>query len=173
MDCEVVAVRAKDPAISFYLMITNDAYNADGASVPALDIVRHRLAQEAWPIYKGTKNRSSIRPGDFLLIYIAGRHEGRQCIVASTKVRSVEIVGNRPRRIDGHDVLTDPPYKVLRLQDTTWFPEPIPIRPFIGRLSFLPHAGARWSATIVGGCRSMSCDDFKAIMERARAVSAF
>jgi len=141
---------------SHFLMIVTDG----AAKHSAFDLAKRRLDQGLWPIYKGTRNRRAMRPGDILLIYLGGSKGWSQSIVASATIESIDEGGRRALpSVDSESAQTDQPFKTLRLRDIEVFREPLNIRPFVGKLTFLPNS-PKWGAVLVGGCRKMTKEDF-------------
>jgi len=152
--------------VSYFMLIVNDAHSVSDTRVPAARVALHRLNRALWPLYKGTKNRNAITPGDKVVVYVAGEHKHRQTFLAYASVAAVESSGRRHATIDPEDLLTDAAYKVLRLRDVVFLQPPVEIRPLLGKLSFLRKTN-RWGAALVGGCRSMTARDFRRVAPEA------
>lgn len=144
------------PHPSYFLMIVTDG----AAKHSAFDVANRRLDQGLWPIYKGTRNRRAISPGDTILIYLGGSKAWSQSIIASARIKAVDEGGRRALpAIDKEEAQTEQPFKTLRLEQIDYFDEPLDIRPFVGKLTFLPNS-PKWGAVLVGGCRKMTREDF-------------
>jgi hypothetical protein len=109
-------------------------------TVAAHKIAAERLAKGVWPLYSKTQNRNAIAPGDRVLVYVGGKLRYSQSFVAAAQVTSVDPVGRRLPTIDAPEIVTKPPFKVVRLARTAYFEPPIEIRPLLGELDFLPPA---------------------------------
>lgn len=148
--------------MSHFIMIASDA----GSEVSAFEVASNRLIKSVWPIYKGTRNRYAIAPGDSILVYLGGHKRLSQTIIARATVKSIEDIGRRPpASIDPEAAQTSPPFKILHLIDVEQFKVPIKIRSLLGKLSFLPDS-KKWGVSLVGGCRKIPADDFDFVESR-------
>jgi hypothetical protein len=106
---------------------------------------------------------------------VGGSKAFRQSIIASAAVTSVDNVGHRVPRIDQESALSNAPHKILRLKQIRYLSPPIPIRPLIGKLSFLPNYSKTWGASLMGGCRRISNEDFELLSQaifQSRLIAA-
>jgi hypothetical protein len=144
-----------------YILICSDAVTFDDSTESAVNIATTRLKKGLWPLYKGTRNRIHLKRGDTCLIYLAGSSEWAQHLYAVARVAT-----KRNRKtfevVDSEDLLVNAPDQVLELENISRI-DPIPIRSFHGKLSFM--SSAKWGAAFQGGCRRLSPED-KAILER-------
>jgi hypothetical protein len=70
--------RTQGHSMSHFMLIVSDA----GSEVSAFEVAHNRLSKSVWPIYKGTRNRFAIAPGDSILVYLGGHKRFSQTIIA-------------------------------------------------------------------------------------------
>ena len=148
---------------SYFILTAVDSIGTTSSGAAAHEIALQRLAKGLWPLYKGTQNRNAIAQGDRVLVYVGGKNRYKQSFVAMALVSSVEPVARRLPIIDSPAIVTDAPFKVVHLKQITYFEPPIELRPFIGRLDFLPST-TKWGASLAGGCRRLPVCDFRKIL---------
>ncbi len=144
-----------------FMLSANDGY-AEAGSVSARHIADAWLALNAWPLYANTKNRKVIVAGASLVFYLGGHRTNRQTFIAKASVRAVQPA-QRAETALSQSFFFPTPDKVLALSDLAYFPEPVSIRPLIGKLSVVRKTGPRWGAGLVGGSRRLTLEDFRLI----------
>jgi hypothetical protein len=170
-DEEWIMVRyEKPPEGRAYLLVAMPGYDENGKVVAADQIALQRLRAHRWPLYEHTKNRVAIKSGDPLLIYIGGTGLDRQSIIAKARVIEKRVPSRRDvvAEIDRHQL--KPTAFIIDLAEIQYI-QPLVLRAFAGRLSFLKNAGAKWANSLVGGCRSMPLNDYNALCIAAKELS--
>ena len=147
-----------------YLLVTIDPPRCDGGFGFEWNLVKARLSARRWPLFRSTRNRAVIGPGDPVAFYVAGTRKNGGHIVARAVVdRKINWLYGDPT-VDPPQYLTELPNTVLYLRDVRFFSEPISIREAIPRLSFIPSNSKRWGVALMGGCRALTYSDWKALL---------
>ncbi|MGB1262816.1 MAG: hypothetical protein ACPG52_07910 [Cognaticolwellia sp.] len=146
--------------MKYFILATVDAEQIDTTRrVPAHDVIMNRLHQGKWPIYSGTSFKDKLSVGDKCLIYVGGYRDKCRHIVASATIDKFE---NDNTLIDGDDILTKVPLKILTFKDIEFYLKPVNIKLFIDELSFISNK-QYWGTSLQGGCKIMSETDFNLI----------
>lgn len=143
-------------------MICSDTETFSG-SVDAFEITKMRLEKGLWPLFKGTKNRSVIKPRDLCLFYLAGKGKLRQHIIATANIKDVVDWSYKKGAVDDEEIMSDFPEKVLLLEEIKSL-IPIPIRPLVNHLDFISSSGHSWGGSLQGGCRKLGNKDVQQIL---------
>ena len=134
----------------------------DDSKESALNVATERLKKGKWPLYRGTRNRKGMQEGDTCLFYLAGKEDLAQHIIAIAEVSSKRD-SVRHEQVDSEDLLIDSPDQILLLKNIDLI-KPIPIRSFLGKLSFLSKK--KWGAAFQGGCRKLTGGDAQILAEQ-------
>lgn len=140
-----------------YVVIKREGYTPRGEWLSPLESATRLLSARLWPLWQGTRNRSAIRAGDRIAVYLAG--QGGSTVVATARVASLgpwtpEISRNYPLDPDGTAVV------VMHLDQVTMLPTPIAVRDRLQALSFINHRTPKWGVAFMGGTRAVSAGDF-------------
>lgn len=146
-----------------YILVANKVDSAMGGYIPAREIVERRLAAGRWPLFKNTPHQREVKPGDQLLVYLAGDKE-RQFVALCT-AGSVEPA--RDFEADGEDALTNAPFQQLLLLETRWFRKSLPISSVKEQLNFVPKGTRKWGCVLQRGIKKISDADAKIILAHA------
>lgn len=139
-----------------HILICTDTETFDGSKESALNVASARLKVKAWPLFRGTRNRAALQPGNTCLIYLAGKKDLAQHIFAIAEVSGKRDAKRQFKSIDSEDLLVNSPDQVLEFGQVDLV-APIPIRTFHGVLSFMNSS--KWGAAFQGGCRKLSEED--------------
>ena len=148
---------------NYYILTCSDTEDIEGKRVPALKVAKARLKIHAWPLYKNTRNRRAICPGDICLIYLAGTSDYAQHLIAMADVGAVSDYSRMDDPGDDSILSMGVPTSILQFKKITLFDTPSPIRPLLEVLSFTNTDGRSWGGSLQGGCRHISYDDFRLI----------
>mgnify|MGYP000231291973 CR=1 FL=1 len=145
-----------------YIVTVNDVELGDD-KFKADDILRRMVEHRRWQLGERGAGRSSIKPGDQLVFYLAGKH--RYCFAGVAEVGSApdEIPEDSPIRFDGRPL----PFMDLEfeLADVTLWDTPVAVRPLLPKLSFveerlIPY----WGLYFRQATRRITKKDFAAIL---------
>jgi hypothetical protein len=150
-----------------YILVANKVESADDGYIPALEIVQRRLGAGRWPLFKNTPHQKDVEAGDQALVYLAGH--GEQRFVAVSIIMGVEHA--RGYEADGLDALTNAPFQQLRLADTAWLSQPVPITSIKEQLDFVPKGTRKWGCVLQRGMKRISDRDAAVIIDHARGHS--
>lgn len=152
-----------DQDSSYFILIASDSYTLSGSRYRARKLAEGRLQQGIWGLYPGTSNRSVIRVGDQVLVYVGGSGPDRCSVIARAWVSGID----NPRDavfIDPPNVESDGADRILRLADVQRI-GPVDIRQMLDDLSFIPENRQKWGVALMGGCRKISQQDFEKIVK--------
>lgn len=144
-----------------FLLIASPTETFNGKIIPAEEMARRRLDAGMWGLYKNTPHKKHIKPGDELIIYLAGIKGGMRFIAAATageinfKVRKYEVDG---------DALTNVPTAVLEVQDIRVFSRDVAIHDIKERLGFIPKGTNRWGCVLQRGAKQLTTEDASLII---------
>ena len=145
-----------------FLLVTMDPLGTRGIRLPAIQLVRDRLAAARWPIFEGTRNRNAIIVGSRVMFYVGGTKDQSGKIVASALVtRKSKTTGP----LDPPRYSTDWPTCALGLGDVVWLEPAIDFRARLPGLSFSPKNLDRWGVVLMGGCRALAPADWAALLD--------
>ena len=113
-----------------FLLVATDVDSARLSVPSALDVANYCFEVGRWGVGYHTSNRRAMKPGDKLLIYLAGRRDNRQSFVGTAVVAGE--CEERPIEIGGRFWPLTLPLRSIRR-----FRKPVPIRPLLPRLSFI------------------------------------
>jgi hypothetical protein len=152
---------------NYYILISSDTFNFSGECFSGKLAAESRLSVKRWPLYHGTRNRNSLSEGDICLVYIAGSGEYSQCFFGCVEIESVSSTTNK-NKIDFFDslLIDQNPVGIVKFKSVNIFDSPIPIRPLLDFLSFMPKNKERWGSGVQGGCRKISKEDFEIIKSK-------
>lgn len=148
---------------SAFLLIASQAETLDGERILAECMAKRRLDAKLWGLYANTPHKRDIKPGDTLIIYLAGRGGMRFFATAEAGEVSFKL---RNYRGDG-DALTDPPVAVLALRNSRIFKESVPIAKIKDRLTFIPKGHQKWGCVLQRGVKRISNSDADLILTEA------
>jgi hypothetical protein len=152
-----------------FLLVTMDPLGARGVRLPAIQLVRDRLAAARWPIFEGTRNRNAILVGSRVAFYVGGTKDYSGKIVAAAVVtRKSKMTGP----LDLPRYATEWPAYALTLGEVVWLEPCIDFRSRLPELSFRPKNLDRWGVVLMGGCRALAPADWAALLRGTPPVAA-
>jgi hypothetical protein len=155
-----------------YLLVTVDPELEEGGRGDAFELVRQRLANQRWPLFRGTRHRDRFRFGDAVAFYVGGAGPLAGRVVATAVVDGVVLWQRGDPAVDPDNVLTDPPFKVLRLTEVSMLATPVRLQSVLPRLSFAPSYMQRWGVCIMGGSRRLTGADWTVLLGRDRLTAS-
>lgn len=144
-----------------YLLTKRDGFTAAGEMISATDSALALLDIGFWPLFKGTPCRKMVKPGQKVLIYLAGNNEDCQRVIASVTIKSITEWSKRDHAKRYPLMLDDEPSLVLNFTDIKIFGSPVSIREHLHHLDLVPKKNpAKWGMAMVGGMKSLSEHDY-------------
>ena len=150
-----------------FLLVASQAESIEGKRIMAESMARRRLDAGLWSLYANTPHKAEIKPGDTLIVYLAG--PGGMRFFASAVAGAVDFKA-RVYRVDG-DALTDPPAAVLSLCSPRLFPVSLPMAMVKDRLEFVPKGNPKWGRVLQRGVKRISAADAALILSEAESVA--
>lgn len=150
-----------------FILVASQAESVDGKRIPAESMARRRLNAGYWGLYANTPHKAEIKPGDTLIVYLAG--PGGMRFFASAVAGAIDF---KTRRYDSDgNALTDPPAAVLSLLSPNVFIEPLPMARVKERLEFIPKGNPKWGCVLQRGAKRISSADAELILSEAELVA--
>src|SRR5262249_42260198 len=119
--CSSRAHSAPPPmADEFFIFVATDAFTTAGRRMSAADLAEHRIRSMQWPLFRNTKHRKNIGPGDRALIYVGGAGRSAGHVIAVAKVQDVVPPKRSAPAVDPEDAATEPPHLIVRFSDVEW-----------------------------------------------------
>lgn len=134
-----------------------------GGYLSAKEIVQNRFNAKQWALYKHTPHRSEVKSGDKLLIYLAGSKEMSFSAIAEAN----SIVDSKGYIGDGEHALSNSPYSMIILENSSWLPKKVNIKEILDNLEFIPKNNPRWGCVLQRGVKKISEKDYNFIVDRA------
>lgn len=156
----MAGTQGHDPP-NYFIFVANDGFTETGSKVDAYGIACWRIHHGRWAVYRATRNRNLIRPGDNVAVYVGGQRKHRQTVIATARVREIGPY-RRDTPVDPVGVDNELPQSVVYLDEQKLI-TPRPIRPMLDHLSFIPENHMKWGVALMGGIRRISHEDFNRI----------
>lgn len=150
-----------------FLLVASKAESLEGKYIPAETMARRRIDAGYWGLYANTPHKAEIKPGDTLIVYLAG--PGGMRFFASALAGTVDFKA-RGYGGDG-DALTDPPAAILPLVSPRVFPTSLPMARVKDRLEFVPKGNPKWGCVLQRGAKRISAADAALILSEAELVA--
>lgn len=145
-----------------YLLTKRDGFTASGEIINATDAALALLDAGFWPLFKGTPCRKMVKPGQKVLIYLAGNNYDCQRVIASVTIESITEWSKRIHAKQYPLMLDDEPSLVLNFSDIKVFSSSVSIRDHLHSLDLVPKKNpAKWGMAMVGGMKSLTEHDYK------------
>ena len=74
-----------------YILITSDQSSINEKIVAAIDIVKFRLGEGQWPLYRATPFLDDLKKEDNCLVYLAGKNQFSQHFVSHFEILEVRF----------------------------------------------------------------------------------
>ncbi len=160
------------PRPNYFILVAADVDKNRLSEPSAYTVARHRLTIGKWGLRQGTRNRVTIKPGDRIIIYAAGKREYGMHIVGEAKVASSAqpINALRSQSVDSPTkntyVISD---YYIQLTDTQLYARPVPLKPIRSTLSFVKHPESiKWANCLQNGCVRIAPKDYRRIKQLSR-----
>lgn len=156
----------------FYVFVAVDAHPRRLALPSAYALATMRLQSGRWSLNPGTRNFSSLKPGDQIIAYAAGRRPNGRSFAGTATIKSYPVPTPRSQRNEMRT--SDPlgshaPYTIT-LKQVRVFPRPVAISTLLKELRFILAPDSRyWSAPLMGGTLRIDVEDFRRIVAAAHS----
>ena len=151
----------------FYLLVAADTDKARVSAPCAYEVALHRLSLGKWGLRDRTPFRRSIKAGDRVLIYLAGKRMHGGKVIASARVccaaqrMSSSLAATIDSPSESRSVLT---HFYIDLEDANVFPNPMKLSEFQSRLSFVSKPNTtKWGTRLQAGCIQLTGADYEMI----------
>lgn len=137
-----------------YLLITSDKTDFTDNLVAAYDYLEQMLVMKTWYLYERTAHRTSMKRGDQVYFYLAGKKRGKGNVVAGAI-----LGGDKKMMADAMDEYGYPIFRAIELEGIRYLPTPILLRDVLDQLSFggrYQSAGKKWGAILMGGAKALT-----------------
>jgi hypothetical protein len=149
---------------NYYVLIAADVEKGRLSEPSAYDIAVHRMKLGFWGLRIRTRNSRSFKPGDFAVVYAAGKRERGGHFMACFDINSV--AGPIPQALRG---TIDSPSRnahlvselCMSLKNPRFFEHPVNLAAFAGKLEFLRSAPpGRWGLLLLNGAIRIPLNDY-------------
>jgi predicted RNA-binding protein len=139
---------------NYYCLGTSDSTNEN-----AIDILKRRIDEKKYPLYKKTPFLNDIKKNDEVVFYVAGRKNKSQNFIAYSVIQSVEIPNETLVDPDKNKYVLE---KYLLFENITLLKTPIHIKAIINQLEFIKNK-TNFGVYLMGGVSRITENDFNLI----------
>jgi len=145
-----------------YLVMKRSGFTPDGKYMEATESAMALLNARIWPLFKQTPCKNRVKPGQKILVYLAGPDADCQQVIASVTIDSIAEWSERQHRKQCPILLEDIPSLVLNLSDICIFDTPIRVKEHLHHLDLVPQKNPKkWGAALVGGMKTLTLNDYQ------------
>lgn len=149
-----------------YILITSDQSSINEKIVAAIDIVKFRLGEGQWPLYKATPFLYDLKKEDKCLVYLAGKNQFSQHFVGHFEILEVRQSQNPDKEENKLGILTQKPVREIIFKPTLIM-QPVSVRELLKHLDHTSKVTDKtWGAKFMGGVRRISNNDFDLIKQK-------
>lgn len=135
--------------MQYFCLITSDQNDQN-----AYEVLKSRLDNLEWSLYKFTQNKEIIKENDELIFYIAGKRKMSQHFVAKATIDKMH------KTLDENDKILE---VKLKLKNIAFFDNPVLIDVIKNNLDFIKHKH-NLGLNLQGGCKLLSKEDYDLIL---------
>ena len=139
---------------NYYCLGTSDSTNEN-----AIDILKRRIDEKKYPLYKKTPFLNDIKKDDEVVFYVAGRKNKSQNFIAFSVIQSVEIPNETLIDPDKNKYVLE---KYLLFENISLLKTPIHIKAIINQLEFIKNK-TNFGVYLMGGVSKITVNDFNLI----------
>ena len=132
---------------------------SDSATENAVDILKRRLDEKKYPLYKKTPFHKDVKKDDGVVFYVAGRKNKSQNFIGYSLIKSVEIPNETLIDPDKNKYVLE---KYLLFENIILFKTPIHIKAIINQLEFIKNK-TNFGVYLMGGVSKITENDFNLI----------
>ena len=146
---------------NFFILIASDSENNQGKRLTADEVIRQRIINKQWEIYKRTKFKDLLKKGDVCLFYVAGRKTNAQHFIGEGVIKNIHLHPLKPINY----LNLEEPLKYIEFDKIDVYEFPIDVKTKLDKLSFIPKNRKKWGMVFMNGCRKISLDDYLRLVE--------
>ena len=132
---------------------------SDSTTENAVDILKRRLDEKKYPLYKKTPFHKDVKKDDGVVFYVAGRKNKSQNFIGYSLIKSVEIPNETLIDPDKNKYVLE---KYLLFENIILFKTPIHIKAIINQLEFIKNKN-NFGVYLMGGASKITEGDFNLI----------
>ena len=132
---------------------------SDSTTENAVDILKRRLDEKKYPLYKKTPFHKDVKKDDGVVFYVAGRKNKSQNFIGYSLIKSVEIPNETLIDPDKNKYVLE---KYLLFENIILFKVPIHIKAIINQLEFIKNK-TNFGVYLMGGVSKITENDFNLI----------
>ena len=132
---------------------------SDSTTENAVDILKRRLDEKKYPLYKKTPFHKDVKKDDGVVFYVAGRKNKSQNFIGYSLIKSVEIPNETLIDPDKNKYVLE---KYLLFENIILFKTPIHIKAIINQLEFIKNK-TNFGVYLMGGVSKITEGDFNLI----------
>jgi len=132
---------------------------SDSTTENAIDILKRRLDEKKYPLYKKTPFLKDIKKDDEVVFYVAGKKNKSQNFIAFSHIKSVETPNESLIDPDKNKYVLE---KYLLFENITLLKTPIHIKAIINQLEFIKNK-TNFGVYLMGGVSKITENDFNLI----------
>lgn len=132
---------------------------SDSTTENAVDILKRRLDEKKYPLYKKTPFHKDVKKDDGVVFYVAGRKNKSQNFIGYSLIKSVEIPNETLIDPDKNKYVLE---KYLLFENIILFKTPIHIKAIINQLEFIKNKN-NFGVYLMGGVSKITEGDFNLI----------
>lgn len=149
---------------SHYLLMKRSGFSPEGKCMSASEAAKALLGVGFWPLFKQTPCKNLVKPGQHILIYLAGAEKDCQQVIASVTIASIENWSDKKHQKICPIMLDDIPSLVLNLADVTLFEHPVNVKDHLDVLDLVPKSNPKkWGAALMGGMKTLTLNDYSVL----------
>ncbi len=141
---------------NYYCLGTSDSITEN-----AIDILKRRLDEKKYPLYKKTPFLKDIKKDDYVVFYVAGRKNKSQNFIAYSMIKSVEVPNETLVDPDKNKHILE---KYLLFENIILLKTPIHIKAIINQLEFIKNK-TNFGVYLMGGVSKITENDFNLIIK--------
>lgn len=142
---------------NYYCLGTSDTTTEN-----AIDILKRRLDEKKYPLYKKTPFLKDIKKDDEVVFYVAGKKNKSQNFIAFSHINSVETPNELLIDPDKNKYVLE---KYLLFENITLLKTPIHIKAIINQLEFIKNK-TNFGVYLMGGVSKITENDFNLIKKQ-------
>jgi hypothetical protein len=146
---------------NFFILIASDTEDQQGKRLTADEVIRQRIFNKQWEIYKRTKFKDLLKNGDICLFYAAGRKANSQHIIGEGIIKNIHSHSLKSTNY----VNLENPQKYIEFDKVVTYEFPIDVKTKLDKLTFIPKNRQKWGMVFMNGCRKISSADYVSLTE--------
>lgn len=147
-----------------YLLMKRSGFSPDGRRMSATESAKALLNAGFWPLFRQTPCKNLVKPGQHILIYLAGNEKDCQQVIAAVTIESIEQWSDKKHKMGCPIMLDDIPSLVLNFSDAKIFDQPVKIKERLHALDLVPKANPKkWGAALMGGMKTLTLNDYEVL----------